>query len=324
MFAKRLGSIQTFGYRTFIQGITSRKFLQTGRRTISVSRINMAIAAVGQICSTASMAHNLKQCRQLVAKASAAGAKALFLPEASDYIGSSPDETISLAKPVTESEFVLGLQDEARNAKLPINVGVHEPGDNGKKVKNTLLWINEEGKIVQRYQKLHLFDVDVKDGPKMKESDSVERGDSILPPFSTPVGKAGLLICFDLRFPEPGLALRRQGAQLITYPSAFTVPTGRAHWAALLRARAIETQSYVIAAAQAGFHNAKRCSYGHSMVVSPWGEVLTELGGVDHTEGNEGVQLEPEIALADIDLDYVEKIRREIPLLRRTDVYPEV
>lgn len=109
--------------------------------------------------------------------------------------------------------------------------------------------------------------------------------------------------------------MRRQNADVITYPSAFTVPTGRAHWEPLLRARAIETQSYVIAAAQAGPHNEKRRSYGHSMIVNPWGEVVAKLG--DEYQ-------EPQIATADIDLGLVSKIRSEMLLLRRTDLYPEI
>ncbi|ODM22693.1 hypothetical protein SI65_00282 [Aspergillus cristatus] len=274
----------------------------------------MAIAAVGQLCSTASMTANLAQCQTLVRKAVAAGAKALFLPEASDYIGSSAAETISLARSVQDSEFVLGLQKEAEQANLHINVGIHEPAQGGK-VKNTLVWINEKGDITQRYQKVHLFDVDIKGGPVLKESASVEKGMEILPPFATPVGRVGLSICFDLRFPEISLALKRQNAEIITYPSAFTVPTGNAHWEALLRARAIETQSYVIAAAQAGPHNEKRRSYGHSVIVNPWGEVVAKLGDEYR---------EPQIATAEIDLDLLAKIRKEMPLLRRTDIYTEV
>ncbi|KAL4977524.1 carbon-nitrogen hydrolase [Aspergillus desertorum] len=274
----------------------------------------MVIAAVGQLCSTASIAANLAQCRVLVRKAVEAGAKALFLPEAADYIGSSPAETISLARPVQDSEFVIGLQSEARDNNLHINVGIHEPASNGR-VKNTLIWIDNRGDITQRYQKVHLFDVDINGGPVLKESSSVEKGDEILPPFDTVLGRVGLSICFDLRFPEIGLALKRQNAQIITYPSAFTVPTGKAHWETLLRARAIETQSYVIAAAQAGPHNQKRRSYGHSMIVNPWGEIVAELG--DEYE-------EPQIAVANIDLDLLAKVRREMPLLRRTDIYPEI
>lgn len=112
-----------------------------------------------------------------------------------------------------------------------------------------------------------------------------------------------------LRFPEISLALKRQNAQIIAYPSAFTVPTGKAHWETLLRARAIETQAYVFAAAQVGAHNEKRTSYGHSLIIDPWGKVLAELPG----EG-----MEPEIAIIDIDLEYRDKIKREMPLLRRT------
>ncbi|KAI5303398.1 exosome catalytic subunit dis3, partial [Ascosphaera pollenicola] len=130
----------------------------------------MVLAAVGQMCSTASMSHNLAQCRLLVDQAVKAGAKALFLPEASDYIASSADQTVSLARSVKESEFVLGLQQEARKNKLPINVGIHEPSELGKKVKNTLIWIDGQGDITQRYQKIHLFDVTIKNSPALTES----------------------------------------------------------------------------------------------------------------------------------------------------------
>ncbi|KAK0707866.1 carbon-nitrogen hydrolase [Lasiosphaeris hirsuta] len=275
----------------------------------------MALVAVGQLTSTASMANNLRQCQLLVKKAVKAGARALFLPEASDYIASSGEETIKMAKSAQESEFLVGLQEEARREKLPIHVGVHEPGQDSRRVKNTVLWIDERGEIAQRYQKIHLFDVDIKNGPVLKESNSVEPGGQILPPFNTPLGKVASTICFDLRFPEISLALKRQGADIITFPSAFTVPTGKAHWEILLRARAIETQSYVIAAAQVGRHNEKRVSYGHSMIIDPWGTVLADLGG------NDG---EPEIATAEIDFELLKKIRREMPLARRTDVYPAV
>ena len=259
------------------------------------------------------MIHNLQQCQTIISKASSASVKALFLPEASDYIASSAEESLTLVKSVKNSEFVRGLQKEAKAARMAINVGVHEPAANNK-LKNTLLWISEQGEIIQRYQKLHLFDVDIKGGPITKESNSTEKGDRILPPFQTAVGRVGLTICFDLRFPELGLSLRRQGADILTYPSAFSVPTGRAHWRTLLQARAIETQCYVFAAAQAGQHNQKRASYGHSLIVGPWGDVKAELGSSGDT---------PEIAVADVDLEELQKIRREMPLHHRTLVSTE-
>ncbi|KAJ5730005.1 uncharacterized protein N7483_004513 [Penicillium malachiteum] len=274
----------------------------------------MVLAAVGQLCATASIASNLAQCETLIQKAVKAGAKVLFLPEASDYIASSADESLALARSPDQSNFVDALKKAAKLQKIHINVGIHEVASE-QRLKNSLIWIDDKGVITQNYHKIHLFDVDIKDGPVLKESASVQPGQEIIPPFETPVGRVGLAICFDLRFPEISLALKRQKADIITYPSAFTVPTGKVHWESLLRARAIETQSYVVAAAQGGPHNEKRRSYGHSMIVSPWGEVVAEL---------EEEYEEPQIATADIDLDLVARIRREMPLLRRTDLYPEV
>jgi len=225
---------------------------------------------------------------------------------------------------VEDSEFVQGLLRSAKEYHLPIHVGIHEPAG-GEKTKNTLIWINEEGKITHRYQKLHLFDVDIAGGPSLQESKSVERGNELPEPFETKLGMIGPQICFDMRFPEPGLAYARRGAHVITYPSAFTTATGKAgHWHTLLRARAIETQSYIIAAAQVGKHDeeGKRHSYGHSLIVDPWGKIVAELGGEEDEKGR-GLD-GGEIAVAEIDVEYVEKIRREIPLARRADVYPEL
>ncbi|KAL2063013.1 hypothetical protein VTL71DRAFT_6085 [Oculimacula yallundae] len=269
----------------------------------------MAIAAIGQLCSTASMSHNLALCQQLVKKAVDAGAKALFLPEATDYIASSPSESLSLARPMSSSPFMLGLQKSALESKIAINVGIHVPTSSGKML-NRSCWINEKGEIESYYDKLHLFDYG-----NLRESDSIEAGKKIGKPVETVLGRVGLMICFDLRFPEISLAHKRQNAQILTYPSAFTVPTGKAHWETLLKARAIETQAYVIAAAQIGAHNEKRTSYGHSMVVDPWGKVLLDMTG----EGSEA-----EIGVADIDLGYREKIKESMPLLRRTDIYAEI
>ncbi|EXJ79455.1 hypothetical protein A1O3_08957 [Capronia epimyces CBS 606.96] len=272
------------------------------------------------------MAHNLAQCQKLVKKAVDAGAKALFLPEASDYIASSATESVGLCQDVSKSLFVRGLQQAARDNSLLINVGIHEPTDPpSDRIKNTLIWIDKEGEIAHRYQKLHVFDIDLRpNGPRLKESDSVQPGNEIVPPYPTVLGKLGSLICFDLRFPEPALRLRRQGAEALLYPSAFTVPTGKLHWEILLRSRAIETQSWVIAAAQCGRHNEKRVSYGDSIVISPNGHIVGRLDHVEDLDKEKVDTREPDMLTVDIDSKAVDEVRRGIPLLRRTDVYPEI
>ncbi|NXG62887.1 NIT1 amidase, partial [Hemiprocne comata] len=170
------------------------------------------------------------------------------------------------------------------------------------------------GRLVAAYRKTHLCDVELEGRVTMKESGFTNPGSEILPPVSTPAGKLGLSICYDLRFPEVSLALRHAGAEILTSPSAFTVPTGSAHWEVLLRARAIETQCYVVAAAQTGQNHERRVSYGHAMVVDPWGAVVAQC--------HEG----PGLCYAEIDLGYLHRIRREMPVLnhRRHDLYGPV
>ncbi|CAO3599080.1 unnamed protein product [Absidia cylindrospora] len=146
------------------------------------------------------------------------------------------------------------------------------------------------------------------------ESDTTQAGSKAVSPIQSPVGSLGLQICYDLRFAELSLQQRRHGAQVLTFPSAFTVKTGMAHWETLLRARAIETQCYVMAAAQVGQHNAKRTSYGHAMIVDPWGTVLARCPDTAI----------PSLAFANIDLDYLANIRLDMPVMnhRRNDIYP--
>lgn len=319
----------------------------------------MAIAAVGQICSTSSMTHNLDQCVKLVSKAAEAGAEVLFLPEASDYIASSPQESLSLARPESESPFVQGLQAAAKQHGVHVHVGIHvpvpvEPSSSSSsssspptagaptttttttKLLNRTIWILPTGEIdpARNYDKVHLFDY-----ASLRESAHTQAGASLTPPFDTPVGRVGSLICFDLRFPEAATALAHprprpgwQPAQVLVYPSAFTVPTGRAHWEVLLRARAVEAQCWVVAAAQAGWHSGGpgRVSYGGSMVVDPWGEVRCSLpaAAVQRAgDGGEEVVVVPEgsvgaLGLVEIDLGMWERVRERMPLVRRTDVYP--
>jgi deaminated glutathione amidase len=231
--------------------------------------------------------------------------------------------------PVEKSPFVLGLQKAASDHSLHINVGIHEPTEPpSKRIRNNLIWIDTSGSIVHRYQKLHMFDIDLSSegGPHLRESDSSEPGKEIVAPFDGVHGMGGIgsLICFDLRFPEPALALRRMGADVILYPSAFTVPTGQRHWETLLRCRAIETQSWVLAAAQCGRHNGKRVSYGDSIAIDPNGTIVDRLDKITDLENEKEATREPDLFTVDINLDQVTSVRKGIPLLRRTDVYPKI
>ncbi|KAG9257435.1 carbon-nitrogen hydrolase [Emericellopsis atlantica] len=294
----------------------------------------MAIAAIGQLCSTSSLKGNLDQCVKLATKAAQGGAKILFLPEASDYIASNAQESLALAVPQTTSPFVAGLRDAAKQHGLAIHVGIHAPSPSIQdKLVNRALYIREDGSIndAATYDKLHVFDYG-----SLRESATVQPGTALTRPFASPVGRIGSLICFDLRFPEASTALTQPGpsspwrnapAQVLTFPSAFTLRTGEAHWEALLRARAIETQSWVVASAQVGQHNDKRASYGKSIVVDPWGKVMVRLGGVKDAEGGNGEAEDGAvgaIGFMDIGIDEVERVRREMPLQRRQDVYPEL
>lgn len=159
----------------------------------------------------------------------------------------------------------------------------------------------------------------------MKESNTSRPGTSITPPYDSPVGKVGNQICFDVRFAEPAIMLRRMGATVLVYPSAFTVPTGKmGHWEVLLRSRAIETQCYVVAAAQCGRHGGKRVSYGDSLVVDPKGQIVGRLDRVEDLEGEKEGAREPECLVFEVDEELIREARRNIPMERRTDVYGEL
>ena len=181
--------------------------------------------------------------------------------------------------------------------------GFWEKGDDPNKVRNACIHVGSDGTIGAIYRKIHLFDVDLPDGTKLMESETVEPG-------SEPVvadacfGKLGLSVCYDLRFPELYRALVDRGAVAVTVPAAFTLTTGKDHWHVLLRARAIESQCYVLAAAQAGHHYGKRWSYGHALVVDPWGIVLAECGEGDG------------VAVGVIEPRVIERVRAALPSLK--------
>lgn len=292
-----------------------RSFFETSKmesqRTISTESYPYRVA-VAQMTSVSDKEKNMVTCEDLVKRAAAAGAKMVFLPEACDYIAESKNESIKMAESI-HGPLVTRYCSLASSLGIWLSLGgLHIKEKDENRVSNTHIIISAKGDIQSTYKKTHLFSVHIPEkNLHLEESSYITSGAAIQPPVMTPVGKVGLAICYDMRFPELSLIQRRLGTQILTYPSAFTVTTGLAHWEPILRSRAIETQCYVIAAAQTGQHNEKRSSYGHSLIVDPWGKVLSEI--------SEGTG----IAVADIDLSYLEKIRKDMPVVRhrRSDLY---
>ncbi|ODQ64385.1 Nit protein [Nadsonia fulvescens var. elongata DSM 6958] len=286
----------------------------------------MVLTAVGQFCATNNIYSNATVVCDLIQRASAMGAKCLFLPEASDYIAGSSAESLELVRSPQAREFVERIQEAVRqlpkNKSVEVSVGIHEIANtvcvdhDKQRLKNVLLWIDSNGEVKKSYQKVHLFDVDVPNGPILRESLTVEPGTEIVPPIDTAIGKVGLAICYDIRFPEMAMRLRSLGAQVLAFPSAFTVRTGMAHWEVLARARAIDNQCYVIMPGLVGKHDleGKRQSWGHSIIVDPWGTILAQAPDTD---------AEPRIIVADIDHSVTKKVRENMPLWeqRRPDVF---
>lgn len=278
---------------------------------------------IGQLCSSGSHAANLEACTRLCALAVLGGAKLLCLPEAFAFIGSAADETVSQAEPLAGPRFQ-AYQALARDHGLWLSLGgyheVAEEAEGGQPVKvfNTHALLDASGSIVAEYRKVHLFDVSIPGGAVLMESRTTVGGDRCVV-ADTPFGVLGLSTCYDLRFPELYRELAERGAQVLLAPSAFTVPTGRAHWHLLLRARAVETQCYMLAAAQVGEHNERRRSYGHALAVDPWGTVLADAGGLDEGVGvediaSDGARPGETVVFCDIDLDELTRVRERMPL----------
>jgi predicted amidohydrolase len=231
-----------------------------------------------------------------------AGAAIVFTPEMCGLLDRDSRRLAATATGETDEPTLAALRDVAAEQHVTIAVGSLAIRDGGDRLRNRSFLVGPEGAIQARYDKLHLFDVDLPDGSRYRESATFAPGDAVVA-AALDWGVLGLSICYDIRFPALYAALAGAGAGVIAVPSAFTVPTGAAHWHVLLRARAIETGSFLAAAAQAGRHEDGRETFGHSLVVSPWGEVLADLG------------TEPGELLVDLDLGQVAKARAHIPAL---------
>jgi predicted amidohydrolase len=259
---------------------------------------------VVQMTSTEDLPANLAAAERQVREAVERGAEFVALPEMFPYL--RREGTAFPHAQAVEGEIIGGVGALARALGVWILAGsIAEAIPGQSRVHNTSVLLSPDGRIEAVYRKIHLFDVDLSScgGALIEESASVAPGaESVV--ASTPFGGLGLTICYDVRFPELYRELTARGARLITVPSAFTPQTGAAHWEILLRARAIENQAFVIAPAQCGRHSEQRSSYGHSLIVDPWGRVLAELGA------------DPGVAVADCDLEEQEQLRLRLPALR--------
>ena len=257
--------------------------------------------AVIQTNSRDNIAANKAQIERLVQQAAQDGAELVVLPEMCLTMDSA--QYAQLAADRTVPEWFAALA--ARYGIWILAGAVPQPcPDDDPRVRSALLVFNSQGDLVSRYDKVHLFDVDVADSQgSYRESERFAPGEDLVV-VDTPAGRIGLSICFDLRFPEQFQALRQQGAELLVVPAAFTHTTGEAHWEILLRARAIETQCFVLAANQCGWHDEKRRTWGHSMIIDPWGRVLGSCAD------------EIGFASAIPDLQSLRDIRAQMPLKR--------
>lgn len=235
--------------------------------------------AVIQMVSQAEVRANLAQARRLLERAAQGGARLAVLPENFAAMGRRDLAAIGRAEAMGEGPILPWLKQTARDLRLWIVAGtlpLPPDDDRDGKPRACSLLIDEQGERAARYDKLHLFDVDVADNRgRYRESDDFAHGEQVVV-VDTPVGRLGLTVCYDLRFPELYGALREAGAELISVPAAFTAVTGAAHWQVLTRARAIETQCYLLAAGQGGEHPGPRWTFGHSAIIDPWGGVLVE------------------------------------------------
>ncbi|HEX8698122.1 MAG TPA: carbon-nitrogen hydrolase family protein [Myxococcaceae bacterium] len=263
----------------------------------------MHLIAAAQMVSTADKANNLESATRLVRQAASLGARLVGLPENFSWMGSEAER--SSAAESLEGPTLARMAQLARELRITLLAGsVLETGAPGGRLYNTSVLFGPGGERLAVYRKMHLFDVDVGDGATYQESAAVAPGTEVVA-AQTEVGKLGLSVCYDLRFPELYRRLAsKEGATLLAVPAAFTLMTGKDHWEVLLRARAIENQCYVFAPAQGGRHSDKRVTYGHAMVVDPWGLVTARA-----SEG-EG------LALAPVDPELQARIRRNLPCLQ--------
>jgi predicted amidohydrolase len=265
-------------------------------------------AALLQLTSSDDPAENLAAARAMLTEAKAAGADIALTPEVTNCLSSSRARQQAVLTTEAADPVLAGLRDEARALGLWLLIGslALKTGEADGRFANRSVLIRPDGSVAARYDKIHMFDVDVTAEETYRESAAFCPGDAAVV-AETPWGKVGLTVCYDVRFPQLHRTLAKAGAAILTVPAAFSPVTGAAHWEVLLRARAIETGCFVLAPAQTGQHRLSegrpRRTHGHSMAVGPWGEVLLDAG------------TEPGVHLVDLDMTQVAEARRRVPAL---------
>ena len=256
-------------------------------------------------------AENAAKLVQAVEEAANGGAEILFTPEMSGLLDRDSARAAGNLNAEDQDQVLAAAREAAARYRIWLHIGSLAVLVGDGKVANRSFVIDREGEIRATYDKLHLFDVDLPTGESWRESNTYSAGSGVVLINGTPVGKLGLTICYDLRFPGLFARLAESDADVIAVPAAFTVPTGKAHWHVLLRARAIEAGLFVVAAAQVGHHEDGRNTFGHSLVVDPWGDVLLDMGD------------QPGVGFADVDLSRISDVRSRIPALNHRRPIPD-
>ena len=240
---------------------------------------------------------------EAVDRAADDGAAMLFTPEMSGLLDRDGERAAHNVRLEENDEVLAAVREAAAKQGIWVHIGSLAVRTEGRQLANRAFVIDPRGEIRARYDKIHLFDVDLPTGESWRESNVYRHGSEAVIVDGTPVGKLGLTICYDLRFPALFARLAEANADVIAVPAAFTVPTGKAHWEVLLRARAIEAGLFIVAAAQSGHHEDGRNTYGHSLVIDPWGEVLLDMG--------EGAA----VKTVEVDLSRITDVRSRVPAL---------
>ncbi len=260
-------------------------------------------AGLVQMCATKSVDKNLIEATRLIREAAAGGAQYVQTPEITTLMETDKTKLVLAIRPEEGNPALAHFRALARELKIWLHIGSMAVAVAGDRFANRSFLITPEGAVAAKYDKIHMFDVQLPGGETYRESKNYRPGEDAMI-ADLPWGQLGMTICYDLRFPALYRSLAQAGASMLAIPAAFTVPTGKAHWHVLMRARAIETGCYVLAAAQGGMHETGRATYGHSLVVAPWGEIIAEANGDA-----------PGVVFAEIDMGKVAEARGRVPSL---------